>query len=287
MADATRETTGDATADATVKGDAATSDAAIVGSYLGAAGLGVSDLAASTDFYTKSLGMSIKYQMSTGYWDEVVLEFKGSKGSAVVLLHFTDGSERNYKNNPVKLAFYVPDAAKFAQNFKNAGLPVPREPAPLENFGNAIVGFAKDPDGYLIEIVQDSNTTLPYLAGGGIGVTDLAASTAFYTNVIGMVVKSELKMENFMDEVVLGFPSGKGSGVVLMHYNDGSERNYKNNPVKLVFYVPKAADTANAIQDAGMPIVSKPAALAELGNVVVGMAKDPDGYLLEIVEQTP
>ena len=78
-------------------------------SYLGAAGIGVSDLERSYDFYTRVCGMKKMYKLELPHMDEYILSSEGGSGSAVVLMHYTDGSNPNYKNNPVKLVFYVAD----------------------------------------------------------------------------------------------------------------------------------------------------------------------------------
>ncbi|HEX5377175.1 MAG TPA: VOC family protein [Phenylobacterium sp.] len=120
--------------------------------YLGAVGIGVSDLARSVDFYTRVLGMTQTQTFKLPYMDEVVVAFPGR--SAVVLMHYTDGSARNYKDNPIKLVFYVTDPKAVAQAIRADGLEITREPAPIETLGGAMVGLAKDPDGYVIELLQ-------------------------------------------------------------------------------------------------------------------------------------
>jgi len=72
----------------------------------------------------------------------------------VVLMHYTDGSVRNYRDNPVKLVFYVTDPARFVERIRAEGLEISREPAPIESLGGAVVALAKDPDGYVIELIQ-------------------------------------------------------------------------------------------------------------------------------------
>jgi catechol 2,3-dioxygenase-like lactoylglutathione lyase family enzyme len=254
-----------------------------LGPYLQAAGIGVSDLEKSKDFYTRVVGMRMKsaYKLDNG--DEVVLEFKDGKGSNLVLTHYTDDIERNYKNNPDKIVFYVTDAAQFAQGFKNEGLKIEREPSVYEGT-TSIVGMARDPDGYLVEIVQDTSTAIPYLGAGGIGVTDLTVSTEFYTSIIGMSIKYSLPVPGLMNENIMEFKGGKGSGVVLMYFTDGVTRNYKDLPYKLLFNVPTASEFADKLRNAGMTILSEPTVTANRGNAVIGLAKDPDGYLIEFIE---
>jgi lactoylglutathione lyase len=123
-------------------------------SYLGAAGIGVSDLEKSYDFYTRVCCLKKLYKLKLPHMDEYILSSEENRGSSVVLMHYKDGSNPNYKNNPVKLVFYTPDPKAFADRIRQEGLPIEREPEPVAELGNVVVGFARDPDGYLLEILQ-------------------------------------------------------------------------------------------------------------------------------------
>src|SRR5580700_7763248 len=114
--------------------------------FLTAVGIGVADLARSTAYYRDVLGMQHVRDFHLDYMDEVMLAHEGR--NAVVLMHYTDGSPRNYADNPVKLVFYVTDPAAIAAKVKSAGFEVTREPAPIESLGGSLVCLAKDPDGY-------------------------------------------------------------------------------------------------------------------------------------------
>ena len=120
--------------------------------FLTAVGIGVSDLERSTAFYRDVLGMQKQRTFELGYMDEVMLAHEGR--NAVVLMHYTDGSARNYRDNPVKLVFYVTDPAAIAAKVKAAGLEVTHEPTPNPGMGGAVICLAKDPDGYVIELIQ-------------------------------------------------------------------------------------------------------------------------------------
>lgn len=123
-------------------------------SYFGAVGIGVSNLKKSLDFYTRIMGMKESFKLNLPHMNEAILIFEGSRGSGVVLMHYTDGSNPNYKNNPVKLVFYVADPKELAGRIRQEGLEIIREPEPVPELGDVVVGFAKDPDGYLLEILQ-------------------------------------------------------------------------------------------------------------------------------------
>jgi len=130
--------------------------------FLTAVGIGVSDLDRSTDFYSRVLGMKVMQTFKLDYMDEIMLAHEGR--NAVVLMHYTDGSARNYKDNPVKLVFYVADPAAIAAKIRADGLEVTREPAPIESLGGAVVGLAKDPDGYVIELIEAPAARRPLAA---------------------------------------------------------------------------------------------------------------------------
>ena len=120
--------------------------------FIGATGIGVSDLQKSAKFYKAALGLKQTRTFELDYMDEIVLAHEGR--NAVVLMHWTDGSVRNYKDVPVKLVFYVTDPVAVAGRIKAAGGTMTREPAPIPSLGGAIVGLGKDPDGYVIELLQ-------------------------------------------------------------------------------------------------------------------------------------
>lgn len=124
---------------------------------LAAMGIGVSDLEVSAKFYRDTLGMKEIAHYNLSYMNEIVLAFPNG-GSAVVLMHWIDGSERNYKDNPIKLVLRVPDPVATAAKIRADGHEIVREPTPAEAVGGAVVGFAKDPDGYLIELLEPANT---------------------------------------------------------------------------------------------------------------------------------
>ena len=119
---------------------------------LSAVGIGVSDLAKSTDFYVNVMGMQKIRTYKLDYMDEEVLGYPDGE-SYIVLMHWTDGSPRNYKDLPIKIVTRVKDPAALAARIKAAGFEVTREPQPSDQVGGAIVGFAKDPDGYVLELL--------------------------------------------------------------------------------------------------------------------------------------
>lgn len=123
---------------------------------MGALGIGVSDLAKSLDFYTRACGMKEVRQYHLAYMEEVMVGFDvdgRARGPRLVLMHWTDGSPRNYHHSAVHLALQVPDAAAFAIQVRAAGYEVSKEPQPNDISGE-IVGHVLDPDGYQVDFMQ-------------------------------------------------------------------------------------------------------------------------------------
>lgn len=119
---------------------------------LAAVGIGVSDMVRSEDFYTRVLGMQVQQRIELPHLREVVVGFEGR--TSVVLMHWLDGSNPNYRDNPVKLVFYVPDAKAMIAAIRADGLAITREAEPMASFNNSIIGLALDPDGYVVEFIQ-------------------------------------------------------------------------------------------------------------------------------------
>lgn len=119
---------------------------------LAATGIGVSDIAKSITFYTEVVGMKVGNEFNLPKMKEVILSFDG--GASLALMHYTDGSARNYKNNPIKLVFNCPDAMNVFEKARQAGYTISREPMAVPQLGGAIIGFILDPDGYEVELIK-------------------------------------------------------------------------------------------------------------------------------------
>lgn len=122
-------------------------------SYVGAVGIAVTDLNRSVDFYTRVLDMDKQLTLSLPNMDEVIVGFPNRRGAAVALMHYTDGTIPPTGSSAIKIILYVTDPTAVAAAIRNEGLPVTREPEAVPELGNAVVGFAEDPDGYTLELL--------------------------------------------------------------------------------------------------------------------------------------
>ncbi len=285
------------------------SDPTVVHSYLSAFGVGVSDLEAAKNFYVNALDMKVLTKLSVAkspgipWYDEYILVSSTGKGSAVVLMQYTDGSPKNYTDNPVKLTYRVDDPVAYAKRIADAGKRVTRAPAAASEvqLGGAILGLAKDADGTLLEIFKSPQaeacsplpapTSAPgaaapvsatgaYLCAFGVGVTDLEISAKFYKAAFGMTERVRLTRPD-RQELVLESADRRGSQLVLFKFTDGVSRNLKRNPGKIVFYV-KSTEAAIASVVAAGGNASAPAAFS---GRQVSFGRDPDNNLVEITSE--
>jgi len=118
--------------------------------------LRVGNLERSINFYTKAFGMHEmrrrdvpdgKYTLAfVGYGDEA--------DNTAIELTYNYGVEKYEIGSAFgHLAVGVPDVAGSCERAVEAGGVVTRPPGPVK-FGTTIIAFVRDPDGYLIELVE-------------------------------------------------------------------------------------------------------------------------------------
>jgi len=69
-------------------------------------------------------------------------------------MEYTDGVVRDHGAFAGKLVFYVDDVSAVCARIRDAGLEITREPSASQGLGPTLVAFAKDPDGYTLELLQ-------------------------------------------------------------------------------------------------------------------------------------
>ena len=116
----------------------------------------VGDLQRSIAFYTEVLGMKLLRRQD--YPDgRFTLAFVGygpeSEQAAIELTHNWDTPSYDLGNGFGHVALAVPDAAAACAEIKRRGGVVTREAGPMKH-GTTVIAFVRDPDGYLIELIQ-------------------------------------------------------------------------------------------------------------------------------------
>jgi lactoylglutathione lyase len=119
--------------------------------------LRVGDLDKSIEFYTNVMGMKLlrksenaeyKYTLAfVGYGDE-------SQGAVIELTYNWGVEEYDLGKGFGHIAIGVDDIYATCDAIKAVGGNVTREPGPVKG-GTTHIAFVKDPDGYMIELIQN------------------------------------------------------------------------------------------------------------------------------------
>lgn len=123
--------------------------------------LRVGDLDRSIEFYTQVMGMQLlrknenteyKYTLAfLGYGDE-------SEGAVIELTYNWGVSEYDPGNAYGHIAIGVDDIYATCEAIKTSGGNVTREPGPVKG-GTTHIAFIKDPDGYMVELIQNKQAS--------------------------------------------------------------------------------------------------------------------------------
>lgn len=114
-----------------------------------------------------------------------------------------------------------------------------------------------------------------------INVSDLDKSVHFYETVLGLTITHRVEEKEFR-EVILGGESGNRIQLAYQKGQDGPIE-HGNGFWKLYLQTDDCKGLYQRCIDAGAESVTEPVAL-EHWPVIAAFVKDPDGYLVEILE---
>ncbi|MGC9403411.1 lactoylglutathione lyase [Vibrio genomosp. F10 str. 9ZC157] len=124
--------------------------------------LRVGDLDKSIEFYTKVMGMNLLRTNENKEY-EYTLAFLGfddeSQGSVIELTYNWGTKEYDLGNAFGHIAIGVENVYTTCDAIKAAGGIVTREPGPVKG-GTTEIAFVKDPDGYMIELIQNKQASV-------------------------------------------------------------------------------------------------------------------------------
>jgi lactoylglutathione lyase len=118
--------------------------------------LRVGDLDRSVNFYTRLLDMKElrRHDVPDGKYTLAFVGYGDEDHESVIELTYNYGTEKYDLGSAFgHLAIGVPDVAATCEKVRGGGGTVTREAGPVK-FGTTIIAFIKDPDGYMIELVQ-------------------------------------------------------------------------------------------------------------------------------------
>jgi len=246
-------------------------------------GLGVTDMPAAVEFYTKVMELTVEKEVVRADRTETILyAVEAQRGARLILMKFNDGRET--RKITAKLVWQSSSASAINRAASSYPDYVSRISFPVVQFDG--------PDTYIQEVggifdTEGGSIAVPYLVALGFSVSDLAASRSFYSMGLGMEEASvgtfpvtDATGSGTITEYSERHPAG--AGIVLQDWSP--ERNSKDNPVKVVLFVPDAQATADALVAAGGTIVEPATRTPVYDNRLLIVAKDLDGYLIELVQ---
>ncbi|HEU4617765.1 MAG TPA: VOC family protein [Gammaproteobacteria bacterium] len=151
----------------------------------------------------------------------------------------------------------------------------------MKNAGRTLFGAAC---ALLLAGVAHAEVTLN---AARVGAEDVASLAKFYESAFGLQEVRRLEFPGML-EIMLNFgatadaaKANSAPQVVIMH----RESNKIEDPVPhLIFNVTDVAATAAAVKAAGGSMDGEPRAFGNTG-IVIGMAKDPAGNRIELIQQ--
>ena len=134
-----------------------------VDAKLGFVGIGVSNIEKSTKFYQDILSLDVigtyddvtvdNADGSESFLDEVVLGYKDKPGTLLVLMNWPNDNKK-YDGDNTKIVFEVEDAKAVIEKIRKAGGKIDREAIPHYTIEGGLVGLGRDPDNYVVEVIQ-------------------------------------------------------------------------------------------------------------------------------------
>ena len=117
-------------------------------------------------------------------------------------------------------------------------------------------------------------------------VGDLARSTAFYTDVLGMrLLRTSDRPEQKYTRVFVGFADDPAGAEIELTYNYGVDRYELGTGYgHIAIEVPDAAAACVRARTRGGN-VTRDAGPVKGGTTVIAFVRDPDGYPIELIER--
>lgn len=254
-------------------------------SWLGQYCLNVTDIERSVTFYT-GLGLTCTSRTEIEQAWEAIVE-NPAAGSKLQLAQQKDQTEPLDLGTAFwKLYVNTRDLATVFERAVSQGAAVDSSPERLDRWP-VTVGFVRDPDGYLVELVErdpwpeNAPKDGPWLGQYCINVTDIERARTFF-EALGLSCTSRTEIEH-AHEAILENP-GKGSKLQLAQQLRSEEPVRMGSMWKLYVHTDDCAALHAAAVAAGAETVLEPIRL-DRWPTTVSFVSAPDGYLVEFVQR--
>ena len=113
-------------------------------------------------------------------------------------------------------------------------------------------------------------------------VSNIERAKAFYVSALGLKEQMTIPLGNGMQEVILSFPDAPGAGVILMwNTQAGGERVHGDGYSRFVLQVSDVEAAMKVMAEHKTPVVTP---ITAAGPFKYAMVKDPDGYVIELLQ---
>ncbi|XP_057764906.1 lactoylglutathione lyase GLX1 isoform X1 [Salvia miltiorrhiza] len=191
----------------------------------------VGDLDRTIKFYTECFGMKLlrKRDIPEEKYANAFLGFGPEDSQFVVELTYNYGVDKyDIGTGFGHFAIATQDVYKLVEHIKAKGGTITREPGPVKG-GSTVIAFAKDPDGYLFELIQRGPTPEP-LCQVMLRVGDLDRSIKFYEKALGMrLLKKTDRPEQKYTIAMMGYADEYETIALELTYNYGVSEYTKGN----------------------------------------------------------
>ena len=124
-----------------------------------------------------------------------------------------------------------------------------------------------------------------HISGFGINVDDLDRSVEFYTKALGLQETMKLDLGELHEVMVAG--DGDRPAILLVKHADRTSAPEPGSGFEKIVLVTEAVDTLyERVVANGGTSEKAPFHIEKMG-IRVALVRDPDGYLIELIEQQP
>ena len=254
-------------------------------SWLGQYCLNVTDLERSVAFYS-ALGLACTSRTEIDQAWEAILE-NPSGGSKLQLAQQKEQEEPFDLGTAFwKLYVNTRDVAALFERAVAQGAVVDSPPARLERWP-VTIGFIRDPDGYLVELVERDPWPDDAPAGGSwlgqycLNVTDIESSVAFFER-LGLTCTSRTEIDHAHEAIVE--KPGEGSKLQLAEQLESDGPLRMGSMWKLYVNTDDCAGLHDIAVAGGATSVLAPLRL-ERWPTTIAFVRSPDDYLVEFVQR--
>ncbi|WP_084419912.1 VOC family protein [Henriciella litoralis] len=131
------------------------------------------------------------------------------------------------------------------------------------------------------EEAQKTEPLVQRIAATVLGVDDLDAAVAFYSDALGLKVVRTSTTDTYSEAIL---STGDAAGTKIVLYQSLTDDAEEAPSGRVVFYTSDAASIVEAFRSAGLDVVREATPVSETSAVRIGIVKDANGHTLEFIQ---